>query len=68
MSKEIDFLNECSAFYVLTLNDDYPTDRPFGAIMEFDNDLYISTEDTKNVYKQSYFAVFKIKRMDSILY
>lgn len=52
MSKECEFIKECGAFFVLTVNDDFPAGRPFGAIMEMDNDLYISTADTKEVYRQ----------------
>lgn len=52
MMKAIDFINECGVFFVLTAKDNSPIGRPFGAIMECGNDLYISTADTKNVYKQ----------------
>lgn len=46
------FLKECGVFYVLTINGDFPAGRPFGAVMEYEDDLYISTGDMKNVYKQ----------------
>lgn len=52
MSKTYDFIKECGTFFVLTLNDNQPAGRPFGAIMEYNNCLYISTSDTKAVYKQ----------------
>ena len=52
MSKLCDFLRACGAFYVLTINDDFPAGRPFGAVMEYGDDLYISTADTKAVYEQ----------------
>ncbi len=52
MSKIYDFLKESEVFYVLTLNGDFPAGRPFGAVMEYNDDLYISTADTKEVYKQ----------------
>ncbi len=52
MSKAIDFIKECGTFFVLTINNEIPNGRPFGAIMEIDNDLYISTSDTKKVYAQ----------------
>ena len=52
MSQTYDFIKECGIFFVLTLNSDLPAGRPFGAIMEHDNCLYISTSDTKAVYKQ----------------
>lgn len=52
MSKVYDFIKECGVFFVLTINDDYPAGRPFGAIMEYNDDLYISTGDVKAVYRQ----------------
>lgn len=52
MSKAYDFIKECGVFYVLTTNGNAPAGRPFGAIMEYNEKLYISTADTKSVYKQ----------------
>ena len=52
MKKIIDFIKESGPFWVLTVNDDAPAGRPFGAIMELADKLYISTADTKAVYKQ----------------
>ena len=52
MCEIYDFLKECGVFYVLTINDNFPAGRPFGAVMEYNDDLYISTADTKAVYKQ----------------
>ena len=52
MSKIFEFLKESGIFYVLTINGDFPAGRPFGAVMEYNDDLYISTADTKEVYKQ----------------
>ena len=52
MSKMVDFLRECGVFYVLTVNGDYPAGRPFGAVMEYKDALYISTGDMKQVYNQ----------------
>lgn len=52
MSKVYDFIKECGAFFVLTNNGEFPAGRPFGAIMELEDDLYIATADMKAVYKQ----------------
>lgn len=52
MSKVCDFIRDCGVFFVLTMNDKFPAGRPFGAIMEDENGLYISTADTKALYKQ----------------
>lgn len=55
MSKEYDFIKDCGAFFVSTINGTKPATRPFGAIMEINNDLYISTGKTKQVFKQIVF-------------
>ena len=52
MSREEEFIKECGVFFVLTANGDFPVGRPFGAIMEYKDDLYISTAKTKAVYHQ----------------
>ena len=52
MSKAYDFLKECGSFFVLTINGDYPAGRPFGAVMEVGDDLYLSTNDMNQVHKQ----------------
>lgn len=52
MSKTYDFLKECGYFYVLTINGDFPAGRPFGAVMEYEDKLYISTHDGNQVHQQ----------------
>ena len=52
MSKAYDFLKECGCFYVLTINGDFPAGRPFGAVMEYNGKLFISTNDGNNAHKQ----------------
>lgn len=52
MSRIYEFIRECGVFFVLTMNGDFPAGRPFGAIMESGEDLYISTANTKDVYRQ----------------
>ena len=52
MSKAYEFLKECGIFYVLTLNGDYPAGRPFGAVMEVGEDLYLATNDFNQAHKQ----------------
>ena len=52
MSKAYEFLKECGIFYVLTINGDYPAGRPFGAVMEVDEDLYLATNDFNQAHKQ----------------
>lgn len=52
MSKKFEFLKECQRFFVLTVKDDSPIGRPFGAVAEFGSDLYIATSNKKEVYSQ----------------
>lgn len=52
MSKAYEFLKECGSFFVLTINDDYPAGRPFGAVMEVNDDLYLTTNDMNQAHKQ----------------
>lgn len=52
MSKAYDFLKECGAFFVLTINGEYPAGRPFGAVMEIGDDLYLATNDMNEAHKQ----------------
>ena len=52
MSKAYDFLKECGSFFVLSINGDYPAGRPFGAVMEVGDDLYLSTNDMNQAHKQ----------------
>lgn len=51
-SKEYQFIKECECFFVLAMNGDYPAGRPFGAIMEVGDKLYISTHDGNEAHKQ----------------
>lgn len=50
--EEYNFLKECKVFFVLTTTDKTPQGRPFGAIMENNGRLYISTSKKKDVYSQ----------------
>lgn len=52
MSKIYDFLKKCECFFVLTINENFPAGRPFGAIMEYNKKLYISTSDKNAVHNQ----------------
>ena len=57
VSKAYEFLKECGAFFVLSINGDYPAGRPFGAVMEVGDDLYLSTNDMGS-YSQMQYYVF----------
>ena len=54
MSKAYAFLIECGTFFVATINAGAPAVRPFGAVMEFEGALYISTAKYKSVYPEMY--------------
>ena len=52
MSEAYEFLKECGSFFVLSINGEYPAGRPFGAVMEVGEDLYLSTNDMNQAHKQ----------------
>ena len=52
MSQAYEFLKECGSFFVLSINGDFPAGRPFGAVMEVGEDLYLSTNDMNQAHKQ----------------
>ncbi|MBE5784835.1 MAG: NimC/NimA family protein [Clostridiales bacterium] len=52
MTRAYTFLKECGIFYVLTVNEGRPAGRPFGALYEKDDRLYITTGRSKDVYRQ----------------
>lgn len=48
MSEAYKFLKECVSFFVLSINGDFPAERPFGAVMQVGDNLYLSTNDLIN--------------------
>lgn len=52
MSRTYEFLRACGVFFVSTAEGEKPQTRPFGAVMEEDGILYLSTSRQKNVYAQ----------------
>jgi uncharacterized pyridoxamine 5'-phosphate oxidase family protein len=52
MKEVLDYLKACSTFYLATSEDGQPHVRPFGAVCEFENKLYIVTNNKKKVYAQ----------------
>jgi uncharacterized pyridoxamine 5'-phosphate oxidase family protein len=52
MKKALEFLQECGTFYLATTEGDQPRVRPFGAVFEYEERLYIVTNNTKNCFKQ----------------
>lgn len=52
MSRVVDFLNEAKTYFLATTDGNQPKLRPFGGTMEYQGKVYISTNNTKNVYAQ----------------
>ena len=52
MDKALEFLKDCGTFYLATNEGDQPRVRPFGAVFEYENKLYIVTNNTKKCFKQ----------------
>ncbi len=52
MKETLSYLKECGVFYLATVEADQPRVRPFGAVCEFEDKLYIVTNNQKKVYDQ----------------
>lgn len=52
MSEAYKFLKECVSFFVLSINGDFPAERPVGAVMQVGDNLYLSTNDLNEAHKQ----------------
>ena len=52
MKEALQFLKDAGTFYLATVDGDQPRVRPFGAVAEFEDKLYIITNNEKEVYKQ----------------
>lgn len=52
MNKVVEELKKTGVFYVATVDNDQPSVRPFSSVLEFEGNLYICTNNTKEVYKQ----------------
>ena len=52
MKRVCEFIRECGAFMLLTVNDGKPAGRPFGAVTEIGVDFFISAGAGKAVFDQ----------------
>jgi len=52
MNEVVEYLKSCGTFYLATCDNDQPRIRPFGAVCEFEDKLYIVTNNQKDVYRQ----------------
>ncbi len=52
MNEVYEFIKACGTYYLATVEDGQPRNRPFGTINIFDDKLYIQTGKSKPVSKQ----------------
>lgn len=52
MNEVYEFIKKCGTYYLATVEDNQPRNRPFGTINFFDGKLYIQTGKSKAVSKQ----------------
>ena len=52
MNEVFEFLTENPTFYLATIDGDQARVRPFGAVAKFEDKLYFTTSNTKDVFKQ----------------
>lgn len=52
MNEVYDFIKACGTYYLATVEDGQPRNRPFGTINIFEDKLYIQTGKVKEVSKQ----------------
>ena len=52
MEEIYEFIKKCGTYYLATVEDDQPRNRPFGTINLFEGKLYIQTGKSKAVSKQ----------------
>ncbi|MDR3225678.1 MAG: pyridoxamine 5'-phosphate oxidase family protein [Clostridiales Family XIII bacterium] len=52
MNEVIQFIKKAAVFFIATVDDGAPRVRPFGAVMEFEGNLYLCMNNQKKVYRQ----------------
>lgn len=52
MNEVLNFLSENQTFFLATVEGDQPHVRPFGAVCEFEGNLYLCTSNKKPVFEQ----------------
>jgi uncharacterized pyridoxamine 5'-phosphate oxidase family protein len=52
MNRIVEEVKKVGVFYIATIDDNKPRVRPFSSVTEFENNMYICTNNTKDVYKQ----------------
>ena len=52
MNKVVEELKKVKVFYIATIKDNEPRVRPFGSVMEFENNAYLCSGNFKEFYQQ----------------
>lgn len=52
MNRIVEEIKKAGTFYLATVEGDQPRVRPFGSVTEFEGQMYLCTNSTKEVYKQ----------------
>ncbi len=52
MNRIVEEIKKAGTFYLATVEGDQPRVRPFGSVTEFEGQVYLCTNSTKEVYKQ----------------
>jgi uncharacterized pyridoxamine 5'-phosphate oxidase family protein len=52
MNKIVEEVKKLGVFYIATIDNKNPRVRPFSSVTEFEGNMYICTNNTKDVYKQ----------------
>ena len=52
MNKIVEELRQVKVFYIATIEGDQPRLRPFGSILEYEENAYICSGNFKDFYKQ----------------
>lgn len=52
MGKAFDFLTEAGTYFIVTTDGDQPQARPFGSKTFYNGKFYMTTSNTKDVFKQ----------------
>lgn len=52
MNQAVEFLKQAEVFYLATVSGSQPHVRPFGAVMEYKDHIYICTNNTKRCFAE----------------
>ena len=52
MNRIVEELKKAGVFYIATVDNNQPRVRPFGSVMEFEDNVYLCSGNFKEFYKQ----------------